>query len=133
MEIALRVKMLWNAIHSSSLWASFFRAKYLHQCHIRDANFRNMNGFARRSWLKAKEFILQYKKVIIGDGSNTNFWHDNWIGQQCLDTFVPDALIPNPRATVRDVILNPSPEESQLLNSIVPNSLQQAINSVNLN
>lgn len=133
MEIALRVKMLWSAIHNDSLWASYFRAKYLNHCHIREANFKNMKGLARRSWLKAKDFILQHKKVIIGNGVNTSFWYDNWLGQQCLNTLVPEVQIPNPKASVRDILLNPSPDETDMINTHFPSSIQQAISSISLN
>lgn len=49
MDIALRVKMLWQALYSNSLWATYFRAKHIRQHHLRDVNFHKMVGPARQS------------------------------------------------------------------------------------
>lgn len=133
MDIALRVKMLWQALHSTSLWASYFRTKHIGQLHLRDVTFHRMAGPARRSWMKAKQLILQYHRIIIGDGRNTNFWHDHWIGQHCLSDFLPDNSIPNSTITVKDFLQHPQREEIDLLNSFIPAHLKTAIVHTTLN
>lgn len=96
MEIALRVKMLWQALHSNSLWADYFRAKYIRNCPLVKVQFKNMKGFERRSWITARNLIIQHKRVIIGDGSRTNFLYDRWLGNYTLPDFVPADHITNP-------------------------------------
>lgn len=132
MEISLRVKMLWHAMHSNSLWATHFRAKYMGKSHLREVHFKNMNGFARRSWLKAKQIILQYKKVIIGDGNSTSFWNDNWIGEKCLSEFVADSSIPNPYITVKEFFSHPPTEDLDLLHLFTPPLHKTAIEKTKL-
>lgn len=114
-------------MHSNSLWANYFRAKYIGQRHISDVQFRNMSGFARRSWLKAKTVVVQFKKIIVGDGMVTNFWYDTWIGNQCLANFVPANSIPNSNISVKEFLTHASTEELNLLNRFIPAPIKRAI------
>lgn len=119
--------MLWKALHTNSLWANFFRAKYIGQNHLRDVHFHNMNGLSRRSWLTAKNLVLKYHKVIIGDGKLTNFWYDHWIGNQCLANFVPANSIQHPHTTVNSFLRQPSSEDMELLERSMPATVKIAV------
>lgn len=132
MELALRVKMLWRALFSDSLWANFFRSKYIKHQHIMDVQFKNMKGHARKSWLQARDLIGKYQKVIIGDGESTNFWRDIWMGDQPLSSFLHDSVIPNKQSSVSKVLLHPSPDETECLNTYLPADIVRAINTTRL-
>lgn len=111
MEIALRVKMLWQALHSKTLWADFFRGKYIKGAHLSDVSFNKMHGVAKRSWDKAKQIILKHHRTVIRDGSNTNFWLDKWLGDFTLADMASTSNIMNPNATVKEILLQTNPKK----------------------
>lgn len=91
-----------------------------------------MNGFSRRSWLKAKDIILQHKRVVVGDGNSTNFWIDNWIGDHRLIDYAPSNCSPNTSTTVQSFFLQQSTTNHTIVEEFVPDSLKSVIHSFNL-
>lgn len=124
--------MLWRALNSSSLWAVYFRAKYIGDSNPTEVSFRNMKGHMRIRWLPAYNFLQQHTKVVVGNGLSTNFWFDNWFGNSRLESYVPRDLIPNKKVTVSQCISNPTPEEYAFINNYLPTHIQNALRHVTL-
>jgi len=57
MQLSMRVKMLWNAMTSYSLWSKYFRAKYFRSNHIYFANLHLVHTASKFDWQRAKELI----------------------------------------------------------------------------
>lgn len=133
METPLSVKMLWQALHSNSLWAEYFRAKYIRNCPLIQVQFTNMKGFERRRWITAKNLIIQHKRVIIGDGSRTSFWYDRWIGQHTLADFALADNTINPMLSVRDFIVQMNSEDTNWPNRFFTEEISTALKHVKLN
>lgn len=124
--------MLWRAMHTNSLWAVFFRAKHIQQSQIMEVTFKHMKGHGRRCWIQARNLIVQHKKVIIGDGSSTNFWVDTWLGNKPLQSYIPLDIIPNLKASVSHCIQQPTNEETQVIESFLPTDVLSAIKTTKL-
>lgn len=116
----------------NSLWADYIRAKYIRNCPLVKVQFKNMKGFERRSWITARNLIIQHKRVIIGDGSWTNFWYDRWLGNYTLADFVPADHITNPELSVRDCISQQNIEDTLMHSRIFPDDICIALRHINL-
>lgn len=124
--------MLWQALHSQSLWANYFRGKYIKGAHLTAVMFNNMSGLAKRSWSKAKHLILQHHKSVIGDGTNTSFWYDKWLGDFTLAEMASPPCRMDPKATVKDVLLQPPSAPSAFPNNGFPMHIANALRKLSL-
>jgi hypothetical protein len=111
MNIALLSKWLWKLFNGSGLWQTILKKKYLNGSTLRHATYRNGDSHFWQGLLEIKHLFLSCCKFQIGDGRDTSFWEDNWLGDFTLSTSFPRlfAISSDPKITVRkayDVGLN---------------------------
>ncbi|XP_058075745.1 uncharacterized protein LOC131224226 [Magnolia sinica] len=99
---ALRIKMAWNLLKGSSLWAGLFSAKYLWKFL---SNHGRLGVVIFPSWkeiARVLPFTLKHSKWLLGMG-NVSFWFHNWSSNGILAgavvTIIPRHLL---YATVSD-------------------------------
>ena len=104
--MASSIHLGWTAFSSSTMWASWFKAKY----------FKGFSPWHPRAlisgsciWRQIKSrshFLFQSSHWILGDGKDISFWHDKWHGPLFLEQKFPNALFPWIE-TVHDIFSNP--------------------------
>lgn len=73
------LKLGWRAISSDSLWATWFRSKYLRKGIFYAIS--NSSPFGSCIWRRVHKHlssIQQGSLWVISNGSSINLWHDHW-------------------------------------------------------
>ncbi|XP_042974708.1 uncharacterized protein LOC122306346 [Carya illinoinensis] len=76
---SLFMKFGWKLVTGVSLWADFFREKYLHRDHVYNVMTKNKGSRFWKGIMEVMLRIFQNSQWLIGAG-NINFWMDNWLG-----------------------------------------------------
>lgn len=83
------VRLGWTAVSSSSLWASWFRAKYLKGFSPWHLISLSIGSCIWRLIKRSSHFLFQNNHWILGDGKSISFWHDKWHGPLSLAQVFP--------------------------------------------
>ncbi|KAH9297934.1 hypothetical protein KI387_029616, partial [Taxus chinensis] len=95
---ALIAKMGWRLLSEKQPWIDVIKTKYLNQqavySYLHDEQLPNGSIFWN-NLVKSRNFIKKGSKWKIGDGSDINFWEDNWSNDNLLERFgtAKDSLI----------------------------------------
>ncbi|KAK1308954.1 putative ribonuclease H protein [Acorus calamus] len=88
-NLACQAKLAWRSMTSNSCWASFMNFRYLHNNTIWDAKPAHEGSCIWKSFKKLQFFLKDGTHWIIGNGENTRFWIDKWLGDQPLCHIFP--------------------------------------------
>ncbi|XP_019454478.1 PREDICTED: uncharacterized protein LOC109355707 [Lupinus angustifolius] len=96
------LKLAWRMLSSNQEWACFYRQRF-------SAHFNPSTRFLKSSiWQGIKQhwYLVQNNSIyLIGDGKNTNFWKDNWLGMPLVDSLhIPKECHSTLHAKVADFI-----------------------------
>ncbi|KAH9292951.1 hypothetical protein KI387_041863, partial [Taxus chinensis] len=109
MNEALIAKMGWRLLSEKQPWIDVIKAKYLNQqavySYLHEEQLPNGSIFWN-NLVKSRNFIKQGSKWKVGDGSEINFWEDNWFSDNLLERFgtAKDSLISKYGTKVKDYI-----------------------------
>ncbi|XP_042958094.1 uncharacterized protein LOC122293629 [Carya illinoinensis] len=120
---SLFMKFGWKLLKGDSLWAEFFKKKYIGQDHVYKA-IQVQKG--TRFWKGVAELmprVIKNSKWLVGNG-NVNFWMDNWVGCGPLHDFCP--VIGNIGLKVTEVFDNRGPK-LEVIGDLVPDEVMQLI------
>ncbi|XP_019422999.1 PREDICTED: uncharacterized protein LOC109332473 [Lupinus angustifolius] len=97
------IKLAWNMLNSNQQWAAFFRERF--------GTYWSINRYFKSSiWpgIKSNLSIAMNQSVrLIGNGKDTSFWRDNWIGSPIVDLLnIPDHIHPKLISSVADFSAN---------------------------
>lgn len=88
-QIAFVVKMLWNILHGSSLWALYARLRFI-KTHIADCNKTFPAGIPSVIFRQARDILLEHSRWFLGSGDKVDFLRDNWTGNGPLFSAAED-------------------------------------------
>ncbi|KAG2411275.1 hypothetical protein I3760_Q015100 [Carya illinoinensis] len=120
---SLFMKFGWKLLKGDSLWAEFFKKKYIGQDHVYKA-IQVQKG--TRFWKGVAELmprVIKNLKWLVGNG-NVNFWMDNWVGCGPLHDFCP--VIGNIGLKVAEVFDNWGPK-LEVIGDLVPDEVIELI------
>lgn len=84
-NISFMAKMGWKLLtEPESLWASVLRGKFIQQTHFFDSQSSPQASYTWKSIQKGKELLKKGTRWAIGDGKQTKFWTDLWVGDEPL-------------------------------------------------
>lgn len=72
------MKFFWKLLKGISLWADFFRRKYLADKHLATILHSNYGSRFWRSLLHVASLVLKHAKMVMRNGE-ASFWFDNWL------------------------------------------------------
>lgn len=104
--------MLWKALTTQTIWATYFKAKHLSCQHLSKIDIKKCACNGRMDWLAAKDKILKHSRFFKGPRL-FSFWKYTWLGDKPLrDLILPSqwGLIEDKNITIQDLsnTLNPS-------------------------
>ncbi|XP_042956358.1 uncharacterized protein LOC122292186 [Carya illinoinensis] len=99
---ALHMKLAWRLVTGHSLWADFFRGKYVRGNHL---SLLEPNKGTRlwKSIVRSIPDVLNNSKWLVRDG-NISFWHDNWVEGGPLSNLYP--VFEQPLLKIKDCRLD---------------------------
>jgi hypothetical protein len=83
-NIYLLCKWWWKLKSGEGLWQSLVKAIYKITHGIWRVNLKANDSPVWRNLLRIKGIYLQGRKMVIGNGKSTDFWHDAWCGVRPL-------------------------------------------------
>jgi hypothetical protein len=83
-NICLLCKWWWQLESGEGLWQSHVKANYKITHGIWRVNLKANDSPVWRNLLRIKGIYLQGRKMVIGNGKSTDFWHDAWCGVRPL-------------------------------------------------
>ena len=72
------------SVESEATWAQILRNKYLHSKTLSQVTVRPTDSPFWKGLMRVKSVFFNRTKFIIGDGNNTRFWEDTWLGETPL-------------------------------------------------
>jgi len=78
MNISLLCKWWWRLEKGEGLWQEIVKKKYMKQHCISMLKKKPSNSPVWNDLLKVKDVYRQGRKMIVGNGVKTDFWHDTW-------------------------------------------------------
>lgn len=110
MNVSLLCKWFWKLENESGLWQEIINFKYLKKDSICTVKHRQTDSAIWTDMLKIKGVYLQGRKMILGNGKRTLFWHDTWLYDKPLIHLFPDlfAMCNQQKITVEKMKMDPS-------------------------
>ncbi|PNT60803.1 hypothetical protein BRADI_5g05195v3 [Brachypodium distachyon] len=90
LNISLLCTWWWRLEAGDGMWQQLVRGKYGIVGSIRHIQPNTNNSPLWRNLLKVRDFYLRGRKMVAGNGRNTDFWGDCWIHSQPLKELFPD-------------------------------------------
>lgn len=84
MNIALLGKWIWNLETSDGMWQQLIRQKYLFKNILAATKLRPGASHFWQGIMDVKNSFFKFCTKKPGDGKNTLFWEDNWLGGKPL-------------------------------------------------
>jgi hypothetical protein len=84
MNISLLCKWWWKVENEEGLWQEIVCKKYKVQGGSNKIKYSPLNPPVWNDLIKIKELYLARRKIIIGNGRDTDFWRDPWCGDYSL-------------------------------------------------
>jgi hypothetical protein len=84
MNLNLLCKWWWKLEHEEGLWQDIVKKKYKIDRGIAQLRQKPRNSSVWNDLLKVKQLYLKERIMIVGNGSNTDFWEDPWCGMVTL-------------------------------------------------
>ncbi|XP_042964506.1 uncharacterized protein LOC122298703 [Carya illinoinensis] len=120
---SLFMKFGWKLVTGVSLWADFFREKYLRRDHVYNLMSKNKGSRFWKGIMEVMPRILLNSKWLIGAG-NINFWMDNWLGGGPLKDLCP--VVGSEHLQVAEVFDERGPK-LDVLSQLVSSDIMQQI------
>ncbi|WVZ60787.1 LOW QUALITY PROTEIN: hypothetical protein U9M48_010767 [Paspalum notatum var. saurae] len=80
LNISLLCKWWWKLETEDGLWQDIIQKKHLKNTTVRNVSRRLGDSPVWGDLLKVKEYYLQGRGIIVGNGDKTLLWHDIWLG-----------------------------------------------------
>ena len=71
-------------VETGATWAQILRSKDLHSKTLSQVTARPMDSPFWKGLMRVKSAFFNRTKFIIGNGANTRFWEDIWLGETPL-------------------------------------------------
>lgn len=84
MNIALLGKWLWNLENKDEWWKEILRDKYLSKKTLLGVKKKPGDSHFWQGLMEIKNSFYKFCSKKLGDGKQTLFWEDNWIGGRPL-------------------------------------------------
>ena len=69
---------------TETTWAQILRNKYLQSKTLAQVTVRPTNSPSWKGLMRVKPLFFNRAKILVGDGANTRFWEDRWLGETPL-------------------------------------------------
>ncbi|KAG6627879.1 hypothetical protein CIPAW_15G160400 [Carya illinoinensis] len=125
-QVSLLMKFAWKLLKGDSLWAYFFKAKYLGNKHLFSLISSLKGSRFWKSILRVLPLVLNNSRCLIC-GGESSFWLDNWLGDGVVAN--SEIVLGNPDLKIRDVVVNDKWDISTL-RSVVEAEMVEKIASV---
>lgn len=89
MNIALLCKWIWKIENESGWWQDILRDKYLKNKNLAGISVKAGDSHFWQGLMEVKNIFYKFCSKKVGDGENTCFWEDNWIGGRPLNIQFP--------------------------------------------
>ncbi|XP_035541522.1 uncharacterized protein LOC118344586 [Juglans regia] len=95
---ALHMKFAWHLLRGQSLWADFFKGKYVKGIHLSLLS-PNKGTLFWKAIVRCIPEVLNQSKWLVKEG-NVSFWHDNWLDGGPISALYP--VIERPSLKIKD-------------------------------
>jgi hypothetical protein len=75
---------LFKLMNEQGVWQELLYNKYLHSKTLPQVSVKPMDSPFRKGLMKVKEEFFSRGSFKLGDGMNTRFWKDTWLGDKPL-------------------------------------------------
>jgi hypothetical protein len=79
-NICLLSKWLWKLENSDGPWQKLVRAKYLNRTSVSQCAVKPLDSHFWQGVMKVSPFFYRCCRKKVGNGENTMFWEDVWLG-----------------------------------------------------
>jgi hypothetical protein len=79
---SLLCKWLFKLMNEQGLWQELLYNKYLHSKTLSQVSVKPMDSPFWKGLMKVKEEFFSRGSFKLGDGMNTRFWEDTWLGDK---------------------------------------------------
>jgi hypothetical protein len=77
-------KWLFKLLNEEGVWQKLLRNKYLHSKSLAQVTMKPTDSPFRKGLIKVKEEFFSSGSFTIGNGMDTRFWEDTWLGNKSL-------------------------------------------------
>jgi hypothetical protein len=99
-------KWLYKILHGEGLWHELIHNKYLHSKTLSHVEARDSDSPFWKGLMKVKDNFFRSGHFQVGNGRNTLFWEDTWLGNEPLATQYADLynIVQTRHATVAQIL-----------------------------
>src|SRR4051812_17369206 len=89
MNKALLVKWLWKLETETGIWVDILKAEYIQNKCLSGLEKKPGDSQFWSRLMEVKKLYFQHVKKKTGDGNETRFWEDWWVGSRPLKDMYP--------------------------------------------
>ena len=76
---------MFKLLNEEGVWQELIHNKYLHSKKLSQVTAKPMDSSFWKGLMRIKEDFLSRGSFKVGDGMNTRFWEDTWLGDTPVD------------------------------------------------
>jgi hypothetical protein len=103
---SLLSKWLYKLLNEEGIWQELLTKKYLHSKTLSQVSEKPTDSPFWKGLMKVKEEFLTRGSFVVGNGMNTRFWEDIWLGDKSLAEEYPSLynIVNHKNVTVENVL-----------------------------
>jgi hypothetical protein len=103
---SLLSKWLYKLFNEEGIWQELLTKKYLHSKTLSQVSAKPSDSPFWKGLMKVKEEFLSRGSFVVGNGMNTRFWEDIWLGHKSLAEEYPSLynIVNHKNVTVENVL-----------------------------
>ena len=86
---SLLCKWLFKLLNEEGVWQELLKNKYLYSKSLSQVQAKSSDSPFWKGLMRVKDELVSRGVLNVGDGSNTRFWEDTWLGGTPLSTQYP--------------------------------------------